>query len=170
MSTQHPRSRDLPRGEAAALPRCYPGADSEFHSAGPRSEQHDERTAAFLQDSGGSDRQCEAMASSCGDGKGRVPEKARPLRLQCSDCEELLHDLASVLTGVLMQSQMMAWKLPPYSHLKRSVREIERNAQRGSELMKRIMRRLADGEKPVPGQPAAARVRKRAAAQSHDLT
>jgi len=104
--------------------------------------------AAFPQNPSSSDGQYEAIASSCGDGKGRVPETARPLRLQCRDCEELLHDLASVLTGVLMQSQMVAWKLPPYSHLKRSVREIERNAQRGSELMKRIMRRLGEGDEP----------------------
>jgi len=90
-----------------------------------------------------SGRQREAMDSSCGDSKGRVPEMARPLRLQCSDCEELLHELSNVVTGVLMNAQVLEWKLPPYSHLKRSVREVERNAQRGSELLKRLMRRLA---------------------------
>jgi hypothetical protein len=87
--------------------------------------------------------QREAMVSSCGDSKGRVPEMARPLRLQCSDCEELLHELSNVITGVLMNAQVLEWKLPPYSHLKRSVREVERNAQRGGELLKRLMRRLA---------------------------
>jgi len=90
-----------------------------------------------------SGRQREALDSSCGDSKGRVPEMARPLRLQCSDCEELLHELSNVVTGVLMNAQVMEWKLPPYSHLKRSVREVERNAQRGGELLKRLMRRLA---------------------------
>ena len=88
-------------------------------------------------------RQREAMGSSCGDSKGRVPEMARPLRLQCCDCEELLHELSNVITGVLMNAQVLEWKLPPYSHLKRSVREVERNAQRGGELLKRLMRRLA---------------------------
>jgi hypothetical protein len=87
-------------------------------------------------------RQREAMGSSCGDSKGRVPEMARPLRLQCSDCEDLLHELSNVITGVLMNAQVLEWKLPPYSHLKRSIREVERNAQRGSELLKRLMRRL----------------------------
>ncbi len=88
-------------------------------------------------------RQGEATGSSCGDSKGRVPEMARPLRLQCSDCEELLHELSNVMTGVLMNAHVLEWKLPPYSHLKRSVREVERNAQRGGELLKRLMRRLA---------------------------
>ncbi|MFZ0313548.1 MAG: hypothetical protein WAL85_12650 [Candidatus Korobacteraceae bacterium] len=92
------------------------------------------------------DGQYEAMGSSCGDSKGRAPEIARPLRLQCSDCEVLLHELSNVVTGVLMNAQVLEWKLPPYSHLKRSVREVERNAQRGGELLKQLMRRLVPGE------------------------
>lgn len=89
----------------------------------------------------------EAIASSsCGDSKGCVPEMARPLRLQCRDCEELLHQLSNVITPILMHAQMLEWKLPPYSHLKRSVRELERNARRGSELLKALMRRLGDGD------------------------
>ncbi len=94
-------------------------------------------------------RQREAMGSSCGDSKGRVPEMARPLRLQCSDCEDLLHELSNVVTGVLMNAQVLEWKLPPYSHLKRSIREVERNAQRGGELLKRLMRRLARVEAKI---------------------
>ena len=41
-----------------------------------------------------------------------------------------------------MNAQVLGWKLPPYSRLKRPLREIERNAQRGSELMKCLLRRL----------------------------
>jgi len=89
----------------------------------------------------------EALASSpCGDSKGRVPEMARPLRLQCRDCEELLHRLSNIVTPILMHAQMLEWKLPPYSHLKRSVREVERNARRGGELLKALMRRAGDGD------------------------
>jgi hypothetical protein len=108
---------------------------------------------------------------------------ARPLRLQCSDCEDLLHELSSVVTGVLMNAQVLEWKLPPYSHLKRSVREVERNAQRGGELLKRLMRRLARVEAksesadtpggeieairtPIPGELTW----KRTGAASPDLT
>lgn len=88
----------------------------------------------------------EAISSSCGDRKGHVAETIRPLRLQCSDCEELLHMLSNVITAVLMNAQVLEWKLPPYSHLKRPIREIERNAQRGSELVKQLMRRLGNAE------------------------
>lgn len=99
------------------------------------------------------DNGIEAMASSsCGDSKGRVPEMARPLRLQCRDCEELLHQLANVITPILMHAQMLEWKLPPYSHLKRSVRELERNARRGSELLKSLMRRAGDGNLSAVGE------------------
>ena len=127
-------------------------------------------------------RQCEAMGSSCGDSKGRVPEMARPLRLQCSACEDLLHELSNVITGVLMNAQVLEWKLPPYSHLKRSVREVERNAQRGSELLKRLLRLVrvegkigsvdgADDEiESAPTYKSAELTRKRIGDISSDLT
>ncbi len=61
-----------------------------------------------------------------------------------------MHELANTTTAVLMNAQALGWKLPPYSRLKRSLREIERNAQRGSELMKCLLRRLGtDGMDPA---------------------
>ena len=78
---------------------------------------------------------CEAMGSSCGDSEGCVSDTACPSRLSV-----LLHELSNLLTGILLNAQMLEWKLPPYSHLKRPVREMTRNAQRGSELMKRLQR------------------------------
>jgi len=93
-----------------------------------------------------SDRHGEAVASSCEGSKGRVPEAGRPLLLQCDDCSDVLHELSNAMSGVLLNAQMLGWKLPPYSHLKRSVREIERNAQRGAELLKRWQRRLMNVE------------------------
>ncbi len=100
-----------------------------------------------VQNSSSDDRQCEAITSSwCGESKGRVPEPARPLRLQCQDCEELLHELSNVITPLLMHAQMLEWKLPSYSHLKRLVRDLERHARRASELVKALVRRVGDGE------------------------
>ena len=61
-------------------------------------------------------------------------------------CAALVHELAKTTTAVLMNAQMLGWKLPPYSRLKRPLREIERNAQRGSELMKCLLRRLGTEE------------------------
>lgn len=78
---------------------------------------------------------CEAMASSCGDSEGRVSDTACPSQLS-----DLLHELSNLMTGILLNAQVLEWKLPPYSHLKRPVREMTRNAQRGSELMKRLQR------------------------------
>jgi hypothetical protein len=137
------KSRDLVQSESGSL---APVAANRVDGGMPYFDngQRETRVEAEIvvsQCESGSQR--EAMVSSCGDSKGRVPEMARPLRLQCSDCEDLLHELSNVVTGVLMNAQVLEWKLPPYSHLKRSVREVERNAQRGGELLKRLMRRLA---------------------------
>ena len=73
----------------------------------------------------------------------RDPENPRSSRAFSGDCADLVHELANTTTVVLMNAQVLAWKLPPYSRLKRPLREIERNAQRGGELMKRLLSRLA---------------------------
>jgi len=94
---------------------------------------------------------CQAMVSSCGDSEGRAGHAACPSQ-PCAACAELIHELSNLMTAVLMHAQVLEWKLPPYSHLKRPVREVERNAQRGGELLKRLMRRCAEvGEGPPPG-------------------
>jgi hypothetical protein len=43
---------------------------------------------------------------------------------------------------VLLNTQVMEWKLPSYSRLKRNLHEVQRNAQRGGELTKRLLNRL----------------------------
>jgi hypothetical protein len=92
------------------------------------------------------------MSSSCGDGEGHA-KKACPSYFGCSDCEEVLHQLSNVMTGVLTNAQMLGWKLPPYSHLKRPVREMERNAQRCGELLKRLVNRCAEKASVREAQP-----------------
>lgn len=59
-------------------------------------------------------------------------------RLRRDGCADILHQLSNVMTGVLLSAQVLSWKLPPYSRMKRSVHEIERNAQRGGELLRRL--------------------------------
>ncbi len=93
------------------------------------------------------------MSSSCGDGEGHATEKACPSHFGCSDCAEVLHELANVMTGVLTTAQMLGWKLPPYSHLKRPVRQMERNAQRCGELLKRLVDRCAEKTSGAEVQP-----------------
>ena len=87
---------------------------------------------------------CEAMPSSCGDSEGCARDTACPSQAQTVGCTDLLHELSNLVTGVLVNAQVLGWKLPPYSHLKRPVREVERNAQRVSELLKRLSRRCAE--------------------------
>ena len=58
------------------------------------------------------------------------------------ECAELLHGLNNVLVGMLLNAQVLEWKLPSYSRLKRNLHEIERNAQRGGELVKRLLKRF----------------------------
>ena len=48
------------------------------------------------------------------------------------------------MTAVVMNAQLVDWKLPPHSHLKRPVHEMERNAQRARELVKTLQRRLEE--------------------------
>ncbi len=71
-------------------------------------------------------------------------------RFSADECDDLLHQLSNVLTSVIMSAQMLEWKLPAYSHLKRPLRELERNAQRGGELVKQFLRRVGEG----PSDPA----------------
>jgi hypothetical protein len=99
-----------------------------------------------------------AAISSCSETEERMPEGARSSPLPCNSCSELLHQLSNSMTAVLMNAQVVGWKLPPYSHLKRPVRELERNAQRSGELLKQLIRRVQDdgtgfagSEGSVPG-------------------
>jgi len=88
--------------------------------------------ASFLRGNGN-----DAMVSS--NGKG---EKRDLARLHCSHdfgCADTMHELANSMTAVLINAQVLEWKLPPYSRLKRPVREIERHAQRSGALLKRLL-------------------------------
>jgi len=57
-------------------------------------------------------------------------------------CAETMHELASSITAVLINAQVLEWKLPPCSRLKRPVREISLHAQRSGALLKRLLRAL----------------------------
>lgn len=65
-----------------------------------------------------------------------------PLRLLDRESAELLHELNNVFVSMLLNAQVMEWKLPSYSRLKRNLHEVQRNAQRGGELTKRLLDRL----------------------------
>ena len=65
---------------------------------------------------------------------------------------DTLHELANSMTAVLINAQVLQWKLPPYSRLKRPVREIEIHAQRSETLLKRLLR-ACDKHFPEEAKP-----------------
>jgi len=102
-------------------------------------------TASELQSLGLSQNSwaCEVI-SSCGAGEGRDKETPRSSQLHCSSCAGLLHELANTLAAVLLNAQLLEWKLPPYSRLRRPVLKVERDAQRGGELLKRLRQKFGE--------------------------
>jgi hypothetical protein len=117
-------------GKAAALPVLPQTAASEAEDSEPQPLEISKGNEASV-----------VRSSSCGDSEVPADEKACPSHFRCGDCAEMLHELSNVMTGVLTNAQLLGWKLPPYSHLKRSVREVERGAQRSGELLRRLKER-----------------------------
>jgi hypothetical protein len=81
-----------------------------------------------------------------GSGKG-VPDEAA--------LQHLLHDLNNVFVSILLNAQVIEWKLPSYSRIKRNVHEVERSAQRGGLLVERILQQTATGHAFGAMPPAA---------------
>ena len=70
----------------------------------------------------------------------------QPSPLATEYCLELLHELNNTFAAVVMNAQVLDGKLPSYSRSKRYIHEIERSAQRGGALLKRLLDRV-----PVEG-------------------
>lgn len=58
---------------------------------------------------------------------------------------DILHGLNNALVSILLNAQVIEWKLPSYSRLKRNVHEVERSAQRGGLLVRRLRDWLENG-------------------------
>ena len=65
-----------------------------------------------------------------------------------------LHDLNNVFVSILLNAQVIEWKLPSYSRIRRNVHEVERSAQRGGLLVKRILQQLEASEARQMALPA----------------
>jgi hypothetical protein len=68
---------------------------------------------------------------------------------------DILHDLNNVLVSILLNAQVIEWKLPSYSRIRRNVHEVERSAQRGAVLVSRMKQWAGGGEARVHGGVAA---------------
>ncbi len=84
--------------------------------------------------------------ASLGQSGGESVAKPQPSPLATECCIELLHDLNNAFAAVLMNAQVLDGKLPSYSRSKRYIHEIERSAQRGGALLKRLLERLPGDE------------------------
>lgn len=72
-----------------------------------------------------------------------------PSPLAADHAVEMLHDLGNAFASVLLNAQVLDGKMPSYSRAKRYVHEIERSAQRGGALLKRLLERF-------PAEPGGA--------------
>jgi len=101
-----------------------------------------------------------AVFDDAPEGPGRLPapEEPCPEDLRAAErngnlggaderdqCRDILHGLNNALVSILLNAQVIGWKLPSYSRLKRSVHEVERSAQRGGLLVQRLRNWLEMG-------------------------
>jgi len=61
---------------------------------------------------------------------------------------DILHDLNNALVSILLNAQLIEWKLPSYSRIKRNIHEIERSAQRVGVLVRGLRESVDDKEAP----------------------
>jgi len=80
--------------------------------------------------------------ASLGSGGESMQAEPLPSPLASESCSELLLALNNAFAVVLMNAQALDGKLPSYSRAKRYIHEIERSAQRGGALLKRLLNRL----------------------------
>ena len=86
-----------------------------------------------------------------GPGQLPAPEESCPEDLRAAErngdlpvsperetCRDIFHGLNNALVSILLNAQVIGWKLPSYSRLKRNVHEVERSAQRGGLLVQRL--------------------------------
>lgn len=89
-------------------------------------------------------KEFERLSSSDDERTVHVLGRACTARDNPDACVELLYELERLMGGMLVNAQVMQWKLPPYSHSKRYVREIERSAQRGGSIVQQLLRHMGD--------------------------
>ena len=83
---------------------------------------------------------------------------AEPKGIGDAAYSELVHGLNNALVSILLNAQVIEWKLPSYSRLKRHLHEIERSAQRAGEITRRLGR-FQENEAlamPLRARPGAA--------------
>ena len=78
-----------------------------------------------------------------------VPENRTAIPARAEELGEILHGLNNVLVSILLNAQIMEWKLPSYSRMRRNTHEIQRSAQRAGVLLKRLAGQSGAAQKPT---------------------
>lgn len=87
---------------------------------------------------------------------GAQEEKATALEFEGGEePREILHGLNNMLVSILLNAQVIEWKLPSYSRIRRNVHEVERSAQRGAVLVNRLKQCVASRKPDDAGDAAA---------------
>lgn len=80
-----------------------------------------------------------SQVTSLGQSGGENARLEPPSPPTTEYCVETLRDLSHAFAAVLMNAQVLDGKLPSYSRSKRYIHEIERSAQRGGAILKRLL-------------------------------
>jgi len=83
-----------------------------------------------------------SRVTSLGQSGGESTPVIVPSPLAADYTAEALHALSNAFASVLLNAQVLDGKMPSYSRAKRYVHEIERSAQRGGALLKRLLERF----------------------------
>ena len=70
-----------------------------------------------------------------------APEIAVGPVVEPHEVGEIMHSLNNVLVSIVLNAQIMEWKLPSYSSMRRNTHEIQRSAQLANVLLKRLAAR-----------------------------
>jgi hypothetical protein len=83
------------------------------------------------------------------------PENPTAMPARAEELSEILHGLNNVLVSILLNAQIMEWKLPSYSRMRRNTHEIQRSAQRAGVLLKRLAGHSGATHKPAAAADSA---------------
>jgi hypothetical protein len=91
-------------------------------------------------------RPAEAGTGIAKNGDAGTPESDALEATIAEGPSEMLHGLNNALVSILLNAQVIEWKLPSYTRLKRNLHEVERSAQRGAKLVARLHQWLEANE------------------------
>jgi hypothetical protein len=94
-------------------------------------------------------RDAEQLKPTMANGSREVSANSHERETGDAQQAEIVHGLNNVLVSIMLNAQLIGWKLPSYSRLRRNVHEIERSTQRAGTLLKRLLAEERPRENPA---------------------